>query len=464
MVFSNLDELLESLHDTESSERRETARSALASEVGRWMPQLLQTIQNEDPETRYLALAALGELGHAAQEGTPTVVGLLGDEDEWVRYYACCALGEIGSSEPALAESLSAMTADCSWHVRQAAIDAVAKLGCVDDNVVRTLVQALDDNDFRVRCSAVDAIGTLRIWKCEMLAPFERILANPDEWGQRHAIQALSEVDAPTDWVVVHATRLLDHVDPVVRTAAAETLSQCGAAATHAIAPLLESLSTSALPDHTRDAMRAVLRAIGKESIQCLLTALDDGRPMVRAEAARVLGDLEGPASSTLAALRPAMRDNDELVRTCAAGAVWRLTGDATDLLEVLVNGLKSEDCSVAVSAAMTLGRMGVKGVEAIEALNDLAIGGSGDARRAATVALIRLTRRDETNVTLVSKLLITLLEGEDYELRQIAARGLGILGHATSEVVPILQRCANSDWDLDVQAAAARSLKRLSR
>lgn len=464
MAFMELGELLEALHDTENSDHRAAARSALTSDVARWMPCLLQATQNKNPEIRYRAAAGLAELGHAAQEATPTVVALLGDENEWVRYYACYALGEIRASGPKVTGSLCEMAVDGSWHVRQAAIDAVAKLAFGDENVVRALVQALDDNDFRVRCSAVEAIGTLRIWKREMLAPFEKILANSDEWGQREAITVLGEADAPADWAILHATRLLDNVDPLVRHAAAKTLSRYGAAATHAIPRLLENLATPTLPDYARDAMRSALRAIGKESIQSLLIALKDGRPLLRAEAARLLGDLGDADSAILMALRRVMVDNEDLVRVCAAGAIWRLTGDTTDPFRVLVDGLKSADLRAIVYAATILGNMGPKGRPAIDELNNVVVAGSSDARCAATVALIRLTRRDDANIPSLIKLLDALLEGDDCEVRQIAARGLGLLRQPTPEVIATLERHASSDWDSDVQAAAMRSLKRLTR
>lgn len=72
------------------------------------VPALIQGLADADPEVRYAAAAALGEIWSAAEPAVPALIPVLADVHPDVRRAAAWALGEIGSAaEPALTRVLS---------------------------------------------------------------------------------------------------------------------------------------------------------------------------------------------------------------------------------------------------------------------------------------------------------------------------------------------------------------------
>ena len=62
-----------------------------------WLPTLLIELNNDDPEIRYEAARACGELG--AEEAVPHLLKMITDEDQKVQEAAIKALGEIGNEQ-----------------------------------------------------------------------------------------------------------------------------------------------------------------------------------------------------------------------------------------------------------------------------------------------------------------------------------------------------------------------------
>lgn len=62
-----------------------------------WLPTLLIELNNNDPEIRYEAARACGELG--AEEAVPHLLKMITDEDQKVQEAAIKALGEIGNEQ-----------------------------------------------------------------------------------------------------------------------------------------------------------------------------------------------------------------------------------------------------------------------------------------------------------------------------------------------------------------------------
>lgn len=89
----------------------------------RWLPILLNELHNEDPEIRYEAATACGELG--AQEATDDLIELTEDPDHEVRAAAIQALGRIGGS--IATTFLCQLTKSENPFIREAAQEALAE-------------------------------------------------------------------------------------------------------------------------------------------------------------------------------------------------------------------------------------------------------------------------------------------------------------------------------------------------
>jgi HEAT repeat protein len=123
-------------------------------------PQLIgyhiRSLTRLDVGARKAAVAALGEMGPAAELAVPHLARLLEDADEGVRIHAAHALGRIGlAARGALLAGLD----NPSKYVRRQAIWALRRFPQPADQFVPVLCRALKDPDMRVRKSAALALG-----------------------------------------------------------------------------------------------------------------------------------------------------------------------------------------------------------------------------------------------------------------------------------------------------------------
>ena len=90
--------------------RQPTEQEVAAMALGRIgraaVPELIQVLNNPDPEARQQAALVLARIGPDAEEAVPELTRMLDDEDEEVRKSAARALGQIG---PAAALAVPAL-------------------------------------------------------------------------------------------------------------------------------------------------------------------------------------------------------------------------------------------------------------------------------------------------------------------------------------------------------------------
>lgn len=92
-------ELIEAAYHSDDIKLKASAIYAMGHNCDlAWLPTLLIELNNDDPEIRYEAASACGELG--AEEAVPYLIGMIANEDQQVREAAIKSLGEIGN-EPA---------------------------------------------------------------------------------------------------------------------------------------------------------------------------------------------------------------------------------------------------------------------------------------------------------------------------------------------------------------------------
>jgi HEAT repeat protein len=96
--LSQVRELIETACHADDIKLRTSAICAMGRNCDlAWLPTLLIELNNNDPEIRYEAARACGELG--AEEAVPHLLKMITDEDQKVREAAIKALGEIGNEQ-----------------------------------------------------------------------------------------------------------------------------------------------------------------------------------------------------------------------------------------------------------------------------------------------------------------------------------------------------------------------------
>jgi hypothetical protein len=122
------------------------------------IPALTRALQDESPQVRAGAAAALYWLAPRAEAALPALRTALGDSDRRVRRLSCLALGRIGPAARAAAPGLLDRLKDSDGRVRAAAASALGATGTKAPAAVAALRKALKDRDGSVRASAAEAL------------------------------------------------------------------------------------------------------------------------------------------------------------------------------------------------------------------------------------------------------------------------------------------------------------------
>lgn len=335
-------------------------------------------------EDRFLAAADLDKAkAEVERAGVADLTAYLQDGRDVVRANAALALGVLGAPSLPAAASLGVRLRDDAARVRLAAAQALDKIG--DAAVTETandLVGALRDSDDKV---AETCAKILRARKGKMLGALVRGLETDDPRHGRRIVEVIN--------VLPDAAEILCDAfeSPAVNVQvnAALGLGLLGPERVGKGRKALEGARTGGW-ERTREAVRAALdmldgpRNTGPQPVDVegfeirildakqfsaspadaaaklrpddLAAYLQDGRPVVRANAATALGTLGAPALGALSALGVLLRDDDMRVRIAAAGAIDKLGDDAVrEVASFLVGALRG-DAEVAKTCAQVLG------------------------------------------------------------------------------------------------------------
>lgn len=219
------------------------------------------------------------------------------------------------------------------------------------------------------------------------------------------------------------------------------------------------------------------------DDVRTLRAALTDAEPFVRWEAALTIQDIGGQAAISI--LQQTLASEDPLGVSMAAESLADL-GERSSLPR-LVELLQHDDPGVRVSAAAAVGRLATpEDGEAVQALvvamDDLipgvrqvaaqALGRVGSPAAAAPLAA-RLRRKDEYLLVrraaawslgklgpdaVAIEALTMALTDRDGQVRQIAAQGLGTIGHA--EVIAALRPLTQDTSDTGRGTVAAAAIQ----
>jgi HEAT repeat protein len=404
-----------------------------------------QAVSIDGFEERALAPAELEKLRPELERvGAADFTAYLQDGRDVVRANAATALGVLGPAAAAdAARSIGVRLRDDAARVRLAAAQALDRLG--DAAVIETaddLVGALRDADEQVAQACAAAI---RARKGRMISALVRGLETDDPRHGRRIVELIN--------VFPDASEILCEAfgNPAVNVQvnAALGLGLLGPERVGKGRKALEGARTGGW-ERTREAVRKALEVLdgprsagpqpveidgfearylgpeafsepGKLRADDLIAHLQDGRGVVRANAATALGAL-GPASGAVSGavsrLGVLLRDDDPRVRIQVAGALDRIGDDAVRETAAFLVGALRGDAEVAKACAQVLG-----------------------ARKARVLgALVKgLETDDETHARRILELIVALpdaceilcdaFESPAENVQVNAAIGIGMLG-----------------------------------
>jgi len=193
---------------------------------------LLRRLDDPNAETRWRAVWAIGQMGHAGEALSSALVRRLKDSDAFVRWCAVEALYELGKGVTQHAEELARCLEDPDAFVRSSAAEGFPRLGTAAAPHAAAMERRLVDEEPLVRASAADAFG--RAGKIAM--PFsatlaQRVLEDDSIHVRRKAVWALGRVcegpalrDISCAFQAL-ATASLEDADAIVRRNAALALA-----------------------------------------------------------------------------------------------------------------------------------------------------------------------------------------------------------------------------------------------
>ncbi len=133
---------------------RRNAHYALSAMGAPAVPSMIERLDN-DPVT---AVQILADIGKGAEAAVPDLVDTLEHEDPEVRQWSAEALGNITLAEPAVISGLRRRMKDADGDVRRIAALALAKLGPAAESAVPELCNGLADGNRYARGNAAEAL------------------------------------------------------------------------------------------------------------------------------------------------------------------------------------------------------------------------------------------------------------------------------------------------------------------
>jgi HEAT repeat protein len=288
------------------------------------LPGIVRRAQEGGQVTRDRMLGVLARIGPDAVSAAPALGTLLaGTRDTGLAYSLVVTLGALG---PGAATQLPNLEPVLAWKnvlVRNEALRTVAGWAAGSDPALALLLQVAGDADTEkraLRVLALDLLGGLGP-RASTAGPVLLSAIDGTERGAREAAVGALQSLWPTSEPFLQ--RALESTASRARDGAARAVAGIGPEATSLVKPLLEILGHGG--QGVRSSFGNALAAIGKPAVHGLVYLLRSDKDMVRAEAARVLGDIGPDAHRALGRLRRLRKDRNPQVRQEAGMAIDKI-------------------------------------------------------------------------------------------------------------------------------------------
>lgn len=291
-----VNELVEQLRTAKSGQRWEIIQQ-LSDTQQNIVPALVKALDDPDPLVKSGVAEVLGNLTDRAVPAIPKLVEMVSDERR-----AIVPASFTESYVPSLR---------IPWFLPPTN----------DVRQRRTPPAAPRNPENLLRVTAIAALGKIGL-PARTLAtpPLTQALQDPDPWVRLNAAWALAEIGASQP-LLSYWLEAFQHPDPILRQSAAIVFEDSnsllrkafGAEATAStVPPLLNALKDE---DSTvREAASDGLKLLGTKAVPGLVQALKAPEPLVRLEAAELLGDLTSAAQPAVPALVALLDDPDRYV------------------------------------------------------------------------------------------------------------------------------------------------------
>ena len=323
------------------------------------IPALTRALGDDEPSVGRCAAWALSKIGQLASE---PLLEKCKDKDPAVKALAIWSLAEIYPQPPeAVSLFAKALRAD-DVRVRKAAADGLAKLGARARDAVGVLIEVTDDPDIEVRSSAIAALSYVGADAKQAVPALAAALQRETPSLKILVLRALRRMGARARVAAgTIATLLADKSDPALRKEAMLALADIGEVPKEHLPAFLEALEdydivlgrasgSSGLAgrvmrragrrlftplvelSHAEEEVvrRRAVWAMGyapttSQYVAVLSRFLEDDNAIIRAVAARSLGEHGRAAASAGFSLMRLLGDDDPAVRSAAAAALRKV-------------------------------------------------------------------------------------------------------------------------------------------
>lgn len=365
------------------------------------VPQLIKTLDDDEPEVRMEVAMTLAAIGDAAEPAVPRLTEELKDKESGVRLAAIYALGTLGPKAASATKALEPGLQSKDLFTATITTWALARIQAGDDayrtklkqDMLPTMFEAVKDKNRKLRVAAVRAIHELKPGSEVVIPAFARIMENADPATINDVMEAVATLGEKAVTGLINGLKV-----KTVRGRAAEVLGRIGEGAAPAVPALIE--------------------------------AMEDERPDVRREVLFALGNIGPQAKAAVGVARKALADPDQSVRYSAVWTLGRIGPAASDALPEL----EKDVCNT----------------------NDPFFGS------VCAWAMIRIDAKNEKRIKAALPVLIKALENEKSFVRSEAASTLSMIGPPAKEALPALKKAAG-DPDETVAKAAAEAISKIN-
>jgi len=285
-------ELVERLRIADVEERRNIIQELSETEQN-IVPELVKALEDADPLVKSGVAEVLGNLTDAAVPAIPGLIGMINDGRRAI------------APASYLSQSYPTISIPYSTNARER----------------RRPPTSPQNPENLLRITAIAALGKIGLpARSAATPPLTQALQDADPWVKLNSTWALAEIGASVP-LLPHWLEALQHPDPALRRSAAAVFqdrrsllrkafgSEADASTT---TPLLTALKDD---DFTvRNAAVQALGLLGTRALPGLIPALKAPEPIVRLEAAQLVGNLGGAAQSAIPNLLALLTDTGRYV------------------------------------------------------------------------------------------------------------------------------------------------------
>lgn len=402
------------------------AMEAIVEQGANAMPLLKEALAQ--PETAYLACAAIEQIGPDAAPAVPDLVAMLSStKHSHMQIQTLLALASIGpAAESAAPQIVPLLKSADDATVPVAAAYALGSMGAKDADAELRAAATAKDNAF---------LQMIATWALAKLHP-------NDQDAKKLAIEKLSQG--------------LKSDDVTMRKAAAKSL-QLLQAPPELVAPALVEIVNDSNPEVRSNVVDAIA-SLGESVVPRVSNALKN--PQLREPAVRVLTKIGPQAAGAVKPLIDAANGAEPKLRTDIQFALAAIGPAAAPATDMLVVSLASKDAGERESALYALRKIGPGAKAAVTRLRRLMQADDSFNAIASAWALSRIAPDDAQVAAAVATKLAKGLSHADEQTRLECAEALADMGPAARSAAPALERAAKEDSSAAVRAAAAAALK----